>query len=193
MDWKMESTMEWMWRQAGSRRFLLALINFLNMASNLASCEKPAKNSKKPEFPNFRGGTTPILSPDSSSPGSKTIYPMLYAGRWNDGLEDGIDNGMDVAAGWKPAVMVATHWKPSNWNASRWKRSNPVIFLMFRVKKRERDKANGTGLAAKICVFRDLWLPEILDDRGRRRAAKPLGSPMEFLSNSLRRREEGRN
>ncbi|KAI1694000.1 hypothetical protein DdX_20344 [Ditylenchus destructor] len=43
----------------------------------------------------------------------------LSAGRWNDGLEDGIDNGMDTAAGWKPAVMVATHWKPSNWNASR--------------------------------------------------------------------------
>ncbi|KAI1729021.1 hypothetical protein DdX_01236 [Ditylenchus destructor] len=42
----------------------------------------------------------------------------------------------------------------------------------------------GSGLAGNICEYRDLWLPEIrkiLDDQGRRRAAKPLGSPMEFL------------
>ncbi|KAI1717964.1 hypothetical protein DdX_06373 [Ditylenchus destructor] len=39
---------------------------------------------------------------------------VLYAGRWNDGQEDGIDDGMDVAAGWKPAVMIAGPWKTSN-------------------------------------------------------------------------------
>ncbi|KAI1708898.1 hypothetical protein DdX_11661 [Ditylenchus destructor] len=41
-----------------------------------------------------------------------------------------------------------------------------------------RDKTIGTGLAAKICVFRDLWFPEIrkiLEDQGRRQAAKPRG------------------
>ncbi|KAI1707912.1 hypothetical protein DdX_12142 [Ditylenchus destructor] len=42
----------------------------------------------------------------------------------------------------------------------------------------------GTGLAGNICEYRDLWLPEIrkiLDDQGRRHAAKPLGSPMEYI------------
>ncbi|KAI1692595.1 hypothetical protein DdX_21165 [Ditylenchus destructor] len=58
------------------------------------------------------------------------IGSKLYAGRWNDGQEDGIDDGMDVAAGWKPAVMIAGPWKPSNWNASRWKRSNPEMSTM---------------------------------------------------------------
>ncbi|KAI1723722.1 hypothetical protein DdX_03893 [Ditylenchus destructor] len=42
-----------------------------------------------------------------------------------------------------------------------------------------RYKTIGTGLADKDRFCRDLWLPEILDDQGRRRAAKPLGSPME--------------
>ncbi|KAI1697441.1 hypothetical protein DdX_18499 [Ditylenchus destructor] len=49
-----------------------------------------------------------------------------------------------------------------------------------RVIRQSLRLGETTGLAAKICVFRDLWLPEILDDRGRRRAAKPLGSPMEL-------------
>ncbi|KAI1700567.1 hypothetical protein DdX_16634 [Ditylenchus destructor] len=41
-----------------------------------------------------------------------------------------------------------------------------------------REESIGTGLADKICEYRDLWLPEIRkiqDDHGRRHAAKPLG------------------
>ncbi|KAI1707231.1 hypothetical protein DdX_12610 [Ditylenchus destructor] len=44
---------------------------------------------------------------------SSAVAKQLYAGRWNDGQEDGIDDGMDVAAGWKPAGpgnrQIGTH------------------------------------------------------------------------------------
>ncbi|KAI1718095.1 hypothetical protein DdX_06509 [Ditylenchus destructor] len=49
-----------------------------------------------------------------------------------------------------------------------------------------RDKTIGTGLSSGKSADPVIWLPEIrkiLDDHGRRRAAKPLGSPMELATN----------
>ncbi|KAI1709739.1 hypothetical protein DdX_11132 [Ditylenchus destructor] len=43
-----------------------------------------------------------------------------------------------------------------------------------------RAESIGTGLSSGKSADPEIWLPEILDDQGRRHAAKPLGSPMEL-------------
>ncbi|KAI1710545.1 hypothetical protein DdX_10604 [Ditylenchus destructor] len=71
-----------------------------------------------------------------------------------------------------------------------WPWANFPVAARFRacdtsIASSRRDKTIGTGLADKDRFYRDLWLPEIrkiLDDQGRRHAAKPLGGPMESKS-----------